>query len=315
LSFTTMFFNADGTVYGRYGSWKHQKNSQEAATEGLRKAMQAALALHQGYPTNKAGLAGKQPGETPFKTPVEIPQLAERYKPVLDWEGKVVGSCVHCHMIGSALQAWHRKENKPMPENLIYPFPEPETIGLTLASEDVAKVISVAPDSIAAKAGFQAGDDIRFYDGQPLISIADLSWALHRTPDKAQVQSVLWRAGKLEKVTLNLPAGWRTKSDVTQRGTVWTERGMALGGLRLEPAEGQGMGLKVKALGQYGLHAAAKKAGFQPGDVILAFDGLKGSMTEGELLGHLLKKRQPGEQVQVTVQRGTGQKELTLPMQ
>jgi len=77
LSFTTMFFNADGTVYGRYGSWKHQKNSQESATEGLKKAMVAALDLHKGYPANKAALAGKQPGEMPFKTPVEIPQLAE----------------------------------------------------------------------------------------------------------------------------------------------------------------------------------------------------------------------------------------------
>ena len=139
LSFSTLFFNADGTVYGRYGSWKHQKNSQETAMEGLRKAIQAALALHQGYPANKAALAGKQPGVTPFKTPVEMPQLAERYKPTLDWNGKVVGSCVHCHMIGSALQAWHRQERKPMPESLISPFPEPDTIGVTLASEDVAR--------------------------------------------------------------------------------------------------------------------------------------------------------------------------------
>src|SRR5207244_1520533 len=25
LSFSTLFFNADGTIYGRYGSWTHQK--------------------------------------------------------------------------------------------------------------------------------------------------------------------------------------------------------------------------------------------------------------------------------------------------
>src|SRR6266496_6642261 len=28
LSFSTLFFNGDGTVYGRYGSWTHQKNAQ-----------------------------------------------------------------------------------------------------------------------------------------------------------------------------------------------------------------------------------------------------------------------------------------------
>nr|MDQ3624355.1 thioredoxin family protein [Verrucomicrobiota bacterium] len=29
LSFSTMFFNGDGTVYGRYGSWTHQKNARD----------------------------------------------------------------------------------------------------------------------------------------------------------------------------------------------------------------------------------------------------------------------------------------------
>jgi len=30
LSFSTVFFNADGTVYGRYGSWTHQADSKDA---------------------------------------------------------------------------------------------------------------------------------------------------------------------------------------------------------------------------------------------------------------------------------------------
>ena len=315
LSYGVLFLNADGTTYGRYGSWKHQKNTQESATEGLSKAMRGALELHRGYPGNKVALAGKQPVATPFKTPVEIPQLAERYKPVLDWEGKVAASCVHCHMIGAALQSWHRQQRKPMPESLIYPFPEPETLGMTLASEEVARVVSVVPGSVSAKAGIEAGDDLISLGGQPLVSIADVSYALHRTPDEAAVVCVLKRGGVEKTVTLTLSAGWRRKSDVTQRVTVWAERGMALGGLRLEPAEGQGMGLKVKGLGKYGIHAAAQKAGFKEGDVILSFDGVTDPISEGELLGHLLQKHFPGDQVTVVVQRGGQQKELILPMQ
>jgi len=315
LSYGVIFLNADGTTYGRYGSWKHQKNTQESATDGLMKAMTAALALHRDYPGNKASLAGKQPGPMPFKKPVEIPELAQRYTPLLDWEGKVVQSCVHCHMIGSALQTWHRQQKKVMPENLIYPFPEPETIGLTLASEEIAKVVSVAADSIAAKADVQAGDEIVSIAGQPLISIADVSYALHHTPDEASLDAVLKRGGAEQTVKLNLPAGWRRKSDVTQRVTVWPERGMALGGMRLEPAEGQGMGFKVKGMGKYGIHATAMKAGFKEGDVIVSFDGLTSPMSEGALLGHLLQTHQPGEQVKVVVQRGTETKGLTLPMQ
>lgn len=53
LSFTTLFMNGDRTVYGRYGSWVHQKNSQETATAGLIKALDAALAIHTGYPGTK----------------------------------------------------------------------------------------------------------------------------------------------------------------------------------------------------------------------------------------------------------------------
>ena len=315
LSYGVIFLNADGTTYGRYGSWKHQKNSQESATEGLSKAMKAALELHRGYPANKAALAGKQPGLTPFQKPVEIPDLAERYTPALDWEGKVVQSCVHCHMIGSALQAWHRKARKPMPENLIYPFPEPETVGLTLASEEIAKVVSVVPESIAAKAGVQAGDEITFIAGQPLVSIADVSYALHHTANVATVDCVLKRAGSEVQVTLTLPQGWRRKSQVTERATIWPERGMVLGGMRLEAAEGQGMGFKVKGVGKYGIHAAAMKAGIKEGDVVISIDGLNSPLSEGELIGHLMDSHQIGDKVKIVVRRGAEQKEFMLPMQ
>src|SRR5215212_4383680 len=50
LSFSTVFFNGDGTVYGRYGSWMHQKSPQEKTTAGFKKAMEGALALHRKYP-------------------------------------------------------------------------------------------------------------------------------------------------------------------------------------------------------------------------------------------------------------------------
>ena len=60
LSFSVMFFNGDGTVYGRYGSWDHQRDPQHRATAGFRKALEGALAIHRGYPGNKEALAGKQ---------------------------------------------------------------------------------------------------------------------------------------------------------------------------------------------------------------------------------------------------------------
>ena len=325
LSFTTMFFNGDGAVYGRYGSWKHQKNSRESATAGYKKALAAVLDIHRGYPANKAALAGKQGLPMPFKTPTAIPALATKYKPELDWEGKVAGSCVHCHMVGAACQTYYRSKREPMPEWWLHPWPEPETIGLTVASEDVGRVSAVAPSSPAAVAGLQAGDDIVAMDDAPLVSIADVSWALHRAPAVGALKLVIARGGQSRTMRLDLAAGWRRKSDVTLRGSIWPMRGMALGGLRIEPLPAEkklALGLRANALallvtnlGQYGMHGAAKNAGFFKDDVLVEVDGLTAELTEGQLIDHLLTRRFPGDQVKVTVLRGGEKKTLVLPMQ
>ena len=63
------------------------------------------------------------------------------------------------------------------------------------------------------------------------------------------------------------------------------------------------------------LAAAAKKAGFQKEDVIVAIDGLTKRTSESELIGYLLLKRQPGERVKATVLRGAERLEFSFPMQ
>ncbi|HLX64571.1 MAG TPA: thioredoxin family protein [Planctomycetota bacterium] len=153
LSLTTLFFNADGTVYGRFGSWQHQKDALDDSTAGYKAALEGALAIHKNYPANKASLAGKQAAPVPFKTPVEIPYLAGKYSRELDWSGKVVQSCVHCHMIGDAFRAYYRDQGKTIPPELIYPMPPPETIGLKLDPAQPTKISAVSAGTAAAAAG------------------------------------------------------------------------------------------------------------------------------------------------------------------
>lgn len=325
LSFSTMFFNGDGTVYGRYGSWAHQKNPYDSTLEGYRKALEAALAIHQSYPANKPALAGKQGAPMPFRTPVEIPLLAAKYRRDLDWEGKVVGSCVHCHQIGDAFRTWYRSQGKPVPVEWIHAMPAPETVGLTLAPDQVARVAEVAAGSAAQKAAFQPGDELVSLAGQPLISTTDVSWILHRSPDTATLPAVVKRGGAEQTLELTLPAGWRLDSDFSKRSSVWSMRGMATGGMVLEdlPDEERAkrglnnsqLALFAKGVGQYGNHAAAKNAGFQKDDVIIEIDGVTERMTESALIDRFLAQRMPGTKVKATVLRGNKRLNLMLPMQ
>ena len=50
LSFSTMFFNGDGTVYGRYGSWTHQKNPYDSTLTGYRRALEGRARHSQSLP-------------------------------------------------------------------------------------------------------------------------------------------------------------------------------------------------------------------------------------------------------------------------
>ena len=54
LSFSTLFFNGDGTLYGRYGSWTHQADPEARETIGYRRALEGALELHRGYGNHAA---------------------------------------------------------------------------------------------------------------------------------------------------------------------------------------------------------------------------------------------------------------------
>lgn len=325
LSFSTLFFNGDGTVYGRYGSWTHQKNSADQTLVGYKRALEAALAVHKGYPANKASLAPKQPGPIPFVNPTDMPKLAEKYKRELDWDGKVVGSCIHCHMIGDAMRTSYREKRKPVPDEWVYPMPAPDTIGMLLAADQVAQVSEVKAGSIADKAGVKAGDEIVSLAGQPLVSVADVAWVLHRSGKSDQHEMVVRRGGAEMKVTLDLPEGWRQATDTTGRVSVWSMRGMAAGGLNMidltdEERKQRGLGtdgmaLWVKGLGMHGPHAVAKNAGFQKEDVLVEVDGISKRITESRLHGHLMQERFKGDEVPVKVLRDGKMIQLKLRMQ
>jgi serine protease Do len=325
LTFAVFFMNADKTIYGRFGSRSDLKDAmRNISIDGFRKAMDAALELHKGYPANKSSLTGKKGSAARFKVPEQYPSL-RRYKPTLDYEGKVAQSCMHCHMVGAAERKVFREAREPLPDEVLYPWPVPDAIGLTLDPKEKAKVATVASGSSAATDGFQPGDEILTLEGQPMISIADVQWLLHTAKASTTLKAEVLRNGRTVNLPLTLSEGWRQASDISWRTTTWDLRRMALGGLVLEAlpdAKRQAAGLAdtalalhIKHVGQYGDHAVGKKAGFKKGDIVVSFDGHSANMTESALIAHVMKNRMPGEQLPVTVLRDGQRVELELPMQ
>jgi serine protease Do len=326
-SFACFLLNADGTIYGRFGTRSHRTNwVGDVSIEGLAKALEAGLALHAGYPKNKSSLAAKRGPAPAFPTPEKFPMLRDRYGPKLDYKAPTVSrTCIHCHQIGDAIKNYHREKKEPLPDTVLFPYPHPKAQGLILDPREKTKVLKVEPGSPAEKTGFRAGDDIRAMNGQPLLSIADVQWVLHWTPGTGGTIKVeLVRDGRKQELTWVLAKGWRQRDDLSWRSSSWGLRRMATGGMRLEEiAPGDrpagttkdGMALLVKHVGQYGPHAAAKNAGFRVGDVIVSFDGKTDLTRETDVLAHALTARKPGERVKVKLVRKGKMLELMLPMQ
>ena len=97
-------------------------------------------------------------------------------------------------------------------------------------------------------------------------------------------------------------------------GGLWLETLPPLGRAELGLPD-NGMALRVKHVGQYGDHAAAKRAGFQVGDVIVGYDGRSDLLREGDLLFHGATSRAAGEKIAVNVRRGARELTLEIPVQ
>ncbi|MBI4661048.1 MAG: PDZ domain-containing protein [Verrucomicrobia bacterium] len=326
LTFGTFFMNADKTIYGRFGSRSDRKDAMKDMTlDGFRKALAGALELHKQYPAHKASLETKRGPVPRVKVPEEYPSLKGRYKPTLDYEGKVVQSCMHCHQVRDAERLSFRAEGKPIPDEVLYPWPMPDVVGLALDPKEKAVVKTVVTGSSAERDGFKPGDEILRLEGQPLLSIADVQWVLHNAPPEGTLKAEVLR--RVEKIALNLTLrpGWRARSDISWRVTSWDLRRMATGGLLLRelPAEerqrtnlpGDQLSLFVEHVGEYGDHAVAKRAGFLKRDIVIEVDGQTGAMTESRLFGYLLQKRMPGAKLPVTVLRNGERIKLELALQ
>lgn len=325
-SWAAFFLNADMTIYGRYGTRSHQTESKDdVSLEGFSKALSGALELHAQFPNNKAVLTAKRGPISEIKVPEQFPSFKGKYGAKLDYEGKVVQSCIHCHQVGEALRLTPRTAGQPISEKILYPYPNPKILGLILDPKEKAKVKQITAGSSADQDGFREGDEIVTLAGQPLLSIADVQWVLHHAGETGKLTAEVLRDGKRQSLTLTLAKGWRHREDISWRATSWDLRRMTLGGLLLEALpedklnelklSRDQLALRVKHVGQYGDHAVAKRAGFLKDDVLIAIDGDRSPLTESGVMARLLQTKRPADRITVTVLRGSQRLELPFAQQ
>jgi hypothetical protein len=306
LTFAAFFLNADKTIYARYGIRTSREADEDVAVEGLVETMQRVLALHKKYPDNADSLFGKQSPGIDQAVPEDFKSLSE-FKPALSYENQVAKSCIHCHQVRDAQRDELRAAKKRLPENLLFPFPPPETIGIKFDPKTASTITEIKEDSFAALAGLKAGDQVILLDRQPIASSADFLWVLDNSVGAVELPLVVLRGDQQVKLTLKLADGWRTGSDISWRPTSWELRRMATGGTLLEAADaaarkqlqipGDQMALRVKHVGKYGEHARAMNAGVKVDDILVGVDEHHDLLTESAVFAYAMQQKKPGERI------------------
>lgn len=309
VPYVAMILNADGTVYGRWGTRTATSRTElpRHTLGSLQTALERAAKLHEGYPANRAALAGKSAAQI-LSPPMPDDMPTMKPHPVNPPEAR---NCIHCHMVGEANLALVVQQ-RPLTLRELWPYPTADNVGIRLDVRDGLKVKSVISASAAERAGVRAGDVLESLAGAPLISEADVQWVLDHAADDAKPKLGLSRDGRLLELTLELSGAWR-------RGQVeWRESlAPARPHINVSPENGKaklGIGPDEMALSVSYPREGAAKAGFKPGDVIISVDGRKDLFSEADFLKYIHVDRPKAHNAELVVLRKGAKLSLTLPL-
>lgn len=313
-SWAVFFLNAEGTIYGRYGTRGGDKKNAAnfISVASLKKSMELALQLHREYPANKASLAGKLGPKPSYPAAEQIPSLQDR---ALGWT--TPQNCIHCHMVGEHVRNLKYKEKRLSPAD-IWVYPLPENIGLKMDVDDGLRVQSVLPNSSAGRAGFETGDELLTLNGQPLVSQADIQWVLHNSPVETSLTVTLHRHGQVLTETIALSGNWKA-SDLSWRESSWSFRpGIWTVPLSKDERIKRDIPTDQPALlvkWTFGKTQLAKQAGLKDGDVIVAVDGQPVPPDESHFMAQVRLNHPPGDRVKLTLLRAGKREEVLMQVE
>ena len=335
MSWAAFMMNADRVIYCRYGTRAAQRDDSAITVLGFKKALADALVWHKRYtasPDETAPkFAAKRGPEPIWKRTQDIPAIPKTIR----WDKRLgrmtlqqTNSCVHCHFVPAAEMMGLMQLKKPITDRHLWAYPLPETIGLSLDPGEKATIIEVADDSHAARAGLKPGDRIDAINGQPILSVADVQWALHRSDDHANLELAVERSlGVEESIALELPKGWRRSGTFVDRASSWDLFKVKLFGVakmrKLSDEERaksgvkeSGMALRVEKLAPSwgGMNKDVRKAGLEEGDVVVKVDERTNISNHSELLAYLVQQKSSGDTLSLTVLRENQRLLIKVPL-
>ncbi|RYF72686.1 MAG: PDZ domain-containing protein, partial [Comamonadaceae bacterium] len=147
-----------------------------------------------------------------------------------------------------------------------------------LARPEGALVSQVEKGGAADKAGLQPGDVILKVEGQPIVSSGDLPAIIGQTLPGKKVSIEVWRQGRAQELTATLGnASDKTRVARADEPVAKGQLGLALRPLQPQEREEAGVTAAQGGLVIEDSRGPAAAAGVQPGDVLLAVNGVPAS--------------------------------------
>jgi serine protease Do len=197
LTWWAMVVDAHQRVYTRLGGSDNVDPASRLSSAAMKHTLRLVLDEH-----------ARRSGEPP-------PPPAPTVRPV-DLFG-IKGKCMHCHQVNENF--YKRDKLRAHDLDKLRFLPAPENVGLSLVVDQGNRIHSVHPDSAAARAGLQPGDELYRLGTTRTLSQGDVMWALSRAAPEGTVPVVYVRGGELHETMLPLAAGWK-QMDLSWRRSV-----------------------------------------------------------------------------------------------
>src|SRR5687768_8573567 len=308
LTFAVLMMNPEGGIYSRFGTRDGKSATDRMSVSGLKNSMRLVLAGH------RIGVkeAAVSPESRKSFTLTDIPAF--------NGSRASKEACYHCHFASN----FHVKQlvrDGAFTKEKLFRFPLPENVGVTLDVDVSNRIKAVEPGSAAHLAGLRPGDLITRTDSTPVLTSADLQYALDKVSDGGSITLYFERERRpMPPAKLALTRGWR-RTDISWRPSqeavgpsvgIWCEL--------VNPERRRQLGIPSDKLGLRvsflfpGAEWAKTRGTLRMDDVLIGINGKElPAMNTRQFHSYFRLNFNVGDSVTLNVLRGSERLEIPVP--